>query len=134
MAFVLCTAIWTAGIPAGSAGFIGMRMAVISVSSVAFLLIVPLAYYLERDTLMWALTRPAIVGGTTGFVAAFGAGATGVVSAGGDIVEESLIGLIAVVGFSLMMTAIPTAVAFLAVMLVHGAGGRSSGPEAFPEE
>lgn len=134
LGFVVAVSIWTAGIAASSGGLIEMMVAVSSVSSVALLLIAPLAYYLQRDTLMWAVTRPAIVGGIMIVVFGIGGGITGAVSASGNPAQESLVGLFAVTGACLVMTAIPAVIAFFAVMAIHGSGGRSEGPDVFPEE
>jgi hypothetical protein len=55
-------------------------------------------------------------------------------SGGEAYVQESIFGLVGLIGTGLLLATVPAAVAFITVMAVNGAGGRSSESDDFSEE
>ena len=99
----------------------------------AFPLAASFAYLLPRETLMWAVTRPALLGIAIVFTAGLLGIGTGQTNSEA-YVQESVFGLVGLIGAGLVYVAIPAAIGLALLMVTHGAGGRSSGPEPFPEE
>ncbi len=131
-AFVLCAVASAVALSATLRGVVKPEGTTSLVMVGGLILAIPFAYVLPRDLLVWVVTRPAIVGLTVIFIAGSTAGLAGY--SGTAYLEESTLGLFGIGGGALLFTAIPAAVAVAAVMAVHGAGGRSSGPDGFPEE
>ena len=99
-----------------------------------FIAAVPFAYFTERETLRWLVTRIPILGITTMLGAGFAGALFGYRSGGEAYVQESIFGLVGLIGTGLLLATVPAAVAFITVMAVNGAGGRSSESDDFSEE
>ncbi|WP_157884877.1 hypothetical protein [Halorubrum aethiopicum] len=133
LGFVLCSIVSVSSLVAFIRGVVEIGLPISLAVLGGFSLAAPFAYLLDRDSLMWAVTRPA-AGGLT---LVFGAGILGGIAGytGEEAyIQESLIGLVGLIGATLVVAAIPAAVAIGVVMAIHGPGGRSSGPDDFPEE
>ena len=133
LGFVLCALVASAPTVGVARGSITVEPITGLVILGAFPLAASVAYLLPRETLMWVITRPALLG----IAIVFGAGILGLVTGQTETeayVQESVFGLVGLIGAGLMYVAIPATIGLAALMLTHGAGGRSSGLEPFPEE